>query len=132
MKKLLILVVLLIGLSIGAGAQNRDFSNKIHSRDTLTNAEAVNVDTSITGAKHVITFYVPVTKISGTVAGSVKYSFSIDGGTTWYLHETDTLTDATNVYSMTINYNPGVKWRVTVATTGTSSSSFEVYMLYRN
>lgn len=136
MKKLLLAAAFLIGICSNTSAVttqtgnigNIDYRGKVGSRDTLTNAQTDTTYINITGDRSDFTIQVDMRKLTGTVAGTVKYYYSIDGGLIWYLVETDTLTDATAAHTFEKNYLPANQWMVVAATTGTSTASNEVWV----
>ncbi len=127
MKKIIVILAILF-TAFGVKAQN--YNAKIDGLDTLTDATSNTTTITISGKKSSVGFQVNATKISGTVAGTVKYYGSKDG-TNYELLETDNLTDATNVYGYSASYNGFTKYRIIVTTTGTQSSSYTVWALYR-
>lgn len=133
MKQLLFLAAFLIGFCLNSNAQpsGLDYRGKVGGRDTLTNAATDTTRFDVSGAKADFTIYVPMRKISGTVVGSVRYYYSIDGGSTYYLAETDNFADASGTFTFEKAWNPGYKWMVITQTTGTSVVSTEVWLQYR-
>jgi hypothetical protein len=136
MKKFILLLVAIIGYFVSSHAQmtvNRSYGAFLGVLDTLTNADATSYTTTISGNKTVITYQVHVLKISGTVAGSIKLYISADG-TNWPAAASDSLTlaDASGNYQIRRTANSGVKHKITVATTGTSSTSQRTYLFYRD
>lgn len=132
MRKLIMLAAFAL---VGFTAQAQTYTNlsgeidrKVGGRDTLTNAATDTTYFTITGARPTFTIYVALRKISGTVAGSVRYFYSGDGGLTWYLAETDNFSDASGTFSYEKNYLPNNRWMVITQTTGTSVSSTEVWV----
>lgn len=126
-----IIAFLLTGLA--ASAQT-DYHADITGLDTLTDTEADTSILTITGSKSAITFQTNVTKISGTVAGTIVVQGTIDttaSPTRWVTLETDSLSDATAVYSTTLTANNWKKYRVIRTGSGTQSSSHRTFVLYR-
>lgn len=130
--------MLLIGIGTIYAASHHDktansgsYAGTFNTLDTLTDAEADTLNlNSVQGVKSVVTLQVDVTKISGTVAGTVKYYMST-GGTKYKLIQTDNLTDASGTYSYSFIPSTGINYRAIVATTGTSSTSYTGRYLYR-
>lgn len=135
MKKLLFLFAI-VAFSISVQAQSAPqlltTTSYGNSLDTVTNA-----GTKSTYSKTVknwfygatVNAHVIVTKISGTVGGSISLQGSMDG-TNWTNCETaTTATDATNNYfiSTTKRY---YYYRVSWTGTGTMSASFKTYLLF--
>lgn len=135
MKRIaLIAAILLICAGVWAATESQtanisgSYRGKVGTRDTITNAETDTTFINLTGDRADFTIQVDLYKISGTVAGTVKYFYSINGGLTWYLAETDNLSDASGTFTYEKNYLPANAWAVVVATTGTSSASDEVWV----
>jgi hypothetical protein len=135
MKKVILLLVCFAALAVSAFSQvsvGRSYGAFLGVLDTLTNADATSYTTTIPGEKTTITYQVHVLKISGTIAGSIKLYISADG-TNFPAAASDSLTlaDANGNYQIRRTYNAGVKHKITVATTGTSSASQRTYLFYR-
>jgi predicted secreted protein len=128
MKKIIFLVAVLFS-AVCLNAQS--FNAKIGTDTTLAVAGTKTYSVTVTGAKKNITFQTNVTKNSGTVAGTIVLKGSIDGGTTYATLASHTLTDASAVWLDTYAYNPCQKYQVVVTTTGTSSTTWQVWALYR-
>lgn len=137
MKRLLLAATLLIG-TIFATASNHSVTapsgshaGTLNTLDTLTNADADTLYlNNVAGVKSVVTFQVNFTKISGTVAGTIKYFASIGGGH-YKLVQTDTLSDASGVFGYSFIPSTANNYMVVVTTTGTSVSSYTGRYLYR-
>lgn len=129
MKKLLSLLIIFSLAFTAANAQS--YNAKIKGLDTLTNAVSDTANLTVIGSKTNIGFQYNVTKISGTVAGTIKTYGTKDGGVHYQLLQTDNLTDASGVFGYTASYNGYGKYRIIIATTGTQSSSHSVWALYR-
>jgi hypothetical protein len=113
----------------------------IHSvtSDTVTNTATVYLTSPQVnfnkGAN--TTVQVNVTKISGTVGGTISLQGSIDGTNFKALNTPDTqtalatvtATDATNVYHWRLAGNPFTYYRVSWTGTGTMSASFTAKVL---
>ncbi len=90
--------------------------------DTATNATTI-YKTISTVEDGIMSFYVKITKISGTVAGTVILQGTVDG-TNWQNVNTDTLTlanTATNHKIWPIEHGYYKGYRVAVTTTGTQA-----------
>ncbi len=106
--------------------------------DTVTNT-ATNYLTSgtISGYKNVVSVQVIVTKISGTVGGTISLLGSVDGTNYKALNTRDTqtavatitATDASAVYHWRITGNDFQKYRVSWTGTGTMAASFTAKIL---
>lgn len=134
MKKIL-LFALLVCLFCASfeKVEAQTYNSSLVSKDTLTDADTLSTIVTITGNKGAITFSVEVTKISGTVAGDVTVYGQIAGSSNYYVAYTDTLTNTTGtkLYNYSFSYNPYVKYKVVVHTSGTCSASVLPNLMYR-
>lgn len=128
MKKLLSLLIITF---FACQANAQAYNAKIKGLDTLTNSVSDTANIQIIGIKTNVGFQYNVTKISGTVGGTIKTYGSKDAGAHYMLLQTDTLTDASGVFGYTNNYNAYGKYRIIIATSGTQASSHSVWALYR-
>lgn len=141
-----LVIIALMSFSFGSFAQVADFFNPLSTAgvslksDTVTNTATTfitckklnDVNASFT------TVQVNVTKISGTVGGTISLLGSLDGvnfkalntAETQTALATITATDATNVYHWRLNGSPFLYYRVSWTGTGTMSASFSA-QLYR-
>lgn len=134
MKKILLLITLAFGMLFTSQAQNSgDFSGSIQLNKTMTNAETDSVLVNISGSRSAITFKYDITKVSGTVAGTITLQYKVTnlGSEKWFTYNTYTLTDASAIVTVPLNYNPAIKWKIITATTGTSVSTHNKYLVYR-
>lgn len=138
MKKFLaIMVIAAIAFAVPNRAQAQvqgsdDYAAYLGALDTLTNTDTATYVVSIKGAKHCISIGDNVTKISGTVASSIKVYGSIDGVT--YLPTaltTVTVTDASVNYGIVYTNNAYQKYKIQLITAGTQSFSHRPYLMYR-
>jgi len=141
MRKFIILALLLIGFS--AQAQLRDLrqADPTKTLDTITNT-ATNTLSSLKMAPNTsasTTVWVTVTKISGTVGGTITLQGSLDG-TAWKAVNTMgtqtamaavTATDASNTYHWYLTGCPFQYYRVSWTGTGTMAASFSAKILAR-
>jgi len=137
MKKLITL--LFVGLvAFSANAQVYSLTNALSpyaASDTVTNGGVGTLTTrnAVSAAPAVTTtVWVAVTKLSGTVGGTLTLQGSIDG-TNWKALNTPntatalatiTATDASNTYHWIISGSPMPYYRVSWTGTGTMSASF--------
>jgi len=144
MKKLFIL--LFVGLVAFSAIETKAqvyslLSPYSFTSDTVTNTGTAYLSTvSISPAPAVTTtIWVGVTKISGTVGGTITLQGSIDG-TNWKAMNTPntatalatfTATDASNTYHWVISGSPMPYYRVSWTGTGTMSASF-IAKLFRS
>lgn len=136
MKKLIF--ILLAGLvAFSASAQVADFYQPLGTNltiDTVTNTGTSYVTTRKMADLNVTytTIQVNVTKISGTVGGTISLQGSLDGTNFKALNTAETqtalatvtATDATNVYHWRLNGSPFLYYRVSWTGTGTMAASF--------
>jgi len=134
MKKLLILLFVgLVAFSANAQVYNLLSPYSVTS-DTVANSGTAFLSTvAISPAPATTTtIWVGVTKISGTVGGTITLQGSIDG-TNWKAMNTPntatalatfTATDASNTYHWVISGSPMPYYRVSWTGTGTMSASF--------
>lgn len=143
MKKLLI--ILFVGLvAFSANAQVYSLKNSLSpyaASDTVTNSGTGTLTSGVLTAAPAVTstIWVSVTKISGTVAGTITLQGSIDG-TNWKALNTPntatalatfTATDASATYHWIISGSPMPYYRVSWTGAGTMSASFTA-KLYRS
>lgn len=119
-----------------ASAQTGYFlSSPTHANiDTVDNTEILTQTKQITGYHKVLTIQSTITKISGTVAGTVTLYGSLDG-VTYDQIGTDVFT-ATNVASQCNIWSLGVSgyayYRVIYAGAGTMSAKIQTYYILRD
>ena len=134
--KTILSVLILISFAFCANAQNSpvlltttSYSNTL---DTVTNAGSKSTTAKKVGSWYYgasVSAHVIVTKISGTVGGSIGLYGSMDG-TNWTICETaTTATDATANYYITTTKRYGY-YKVMWTGTGTMAASFKSYLLY--
>lgn len=131
---MILLLAICSVVSINAKAGGDD-QRSITTLDTLTDGADDTTIVTITGGKSAITFQTNVTKISGTVGGQIILEGTIDTSETpiWVHIESDTLTDATGVYTVQLTANHFKKYRLRRNTVGaTQSASYKSYLLYRD
>lgn len=134
--------LLLVGLAVAVGstfAQTSFKSSYDLASDTVTNAGTSYLQVRNGGAASSCLIEVAVTKISGTVGGTITLQGSLDG-TNWKALNTPntvtalatiTATDATNRYHWWLSGNPFPYYRVSWTGTGTMSASFSAKILSR-
>lgn len=127
--------ILLVGLSKESHAQlpSGNYSGYLGALDTLTNADTTTYTVNITGNRHCITFSTKVTKISGTVAGTIKIYGSSDGGVTYLTTPLTTinLTDASANLGVSYTSNGYDYYKVQLISSGTCSLSQRTSLLTR-
>lgn len=136
MKKLITLIACLFCFGVAQAQQptvpagRGEYVGKVMDT-TITNAGTPAAIIPVIGNKGVVSFQYVITKTSGTVAGSIALYGSLDGGTTYALINSYTLTDATASTSLTYNYAGYSKYKVLVTTSGTQISNHKIWVLYR-
>jgi hypothetical protein len=127
MKKLLGLIAVLSMFAVFTPqtSQAQSHDSYLGALDTLTNADTTTYEVTITGNKHCISFQTNVTKISGTVAGTINVYGSVDGTNyiTTAIATAITITDASQVRSFTFSNNAYKKYKLQIITSGTQSCS---------
>jgi len=133
MKKLLLLVALFIGITVTSKAQ--DYSGLLKAATTITAPTTDSTVVAITGSRSVVTFNAQLTKVSGTVAGSITLMYKTTklASEQWITHTTTALTDqaGTKAYTFELAKNVGVQYKLVLTTTGTSVNTYRPYLLYR-
>lgn len=142
MKRFIFIALLLIGFS--AQAQLRDMyqADPAKTIDTVTNtgtAYLTNKAKMTPNTSASTTVWVAVTKISGTVGGTITLQGSLDGTNfkaintmgTQTASATVTATDATNTYHWWLQGCPFQYYRVSWTGTGTMAASFTAKVLAR-
>jgi hypothetical protein len=140
MKKILIAITLLALFWLPGKAQvTAPTIYKLSVKDTLIDADttltgltSTNTNVAIGGNKSVIHVWVATTKISGTVAGNVFVTGTVDG-TNYQTVSTTALTDqaGTKVYDYTYTNNAYKNLKVYVITSGTVHVAVERWVLAR-
>jgi len=137
MKKLLFLLmagltIFVLPLTVEAQVVSLVSTNNSLTLDTVTNAGVRVLSKVVPGNKATITIQVNVTKISGTLGGTIIPVASNDG-VKWYAAGSGTFT-VTDVASQGVNFSPplgfayyGVQW----TGTGTMAGSFNASLLAR-
>lgn len=134
MKKLLFMLIALVA-SASVQAQVASFLSPFNlTSDTVSNTATVFLTSPAIGPAPATTttVWVGVTKISGTVGGTITLQGSIDG-TNWKAMNTVgtqtalatiTATDASNTYHWILQGSPMPYYRVSWTGTGTMAASF--------
>lgn len=141
MKKLSILlfVALAAFATVETKAQVGNFLSPYSlTSDTVTNTATVYLQSpALTPAAATsTTIWIAVTKISGTVGGTITLQGSLDGTNYKALNTVDTqtalatitATDASNTYHYRLSGSPFPYYRVSWTGTGTMSASFRAYV----
>ena len=127
-------LVAFLATSFTVSAQTADLKSVYSlTSDTVTNTATVYLTTPVLrGADAPTTIWVAVTKISGTVGGTITLQGSLEGTNfkaintpeTQTALATITATDANNTYHWRLNSSPFTYYRVSWTGTGTMSASF--------
>lgn len=135
MKKIFF-IVFLSAATLFAAAQSTQVAPRAltttsysNALDTVTNAATkVTTASKVANWRNGVTAHVVVTKISGTVGGSIALQGSMDGTNWSTIGSASTASDGTANYS----FNTAVAWyyyRISYAGTGTMSASFKAFLL---
>ena len=110
----------------------RSYASYLGALDTLTDADTTTYTVSVNGKKTNISFQTNITKISGTVAGTIKIYGSVDGTNYATTALTSiTITDASVNHATVYTVNGYQKYKYEIITSGTQSCSQRTYLLYR-
>jgi hypothetical protein len=134
MKNFIIRVLVVLAFTaIGTVSHAQDFAGLVKGPTTHTNSQNDTTLFTINKGRTSITFKYDIAKTSGTVAGTIvtQYKLTADAGEQWFTLYTDSITDATATYVHNLSNNPGVYYRIIDATTGTSVSVHNKYVLFR-
>lgn len=130
MKHLLLLIFIAIAFSAGAQVKSLYGSNGL-SRDTVTNTGSETWTTSVGKAK-TVGIVVAVTKVSGTVGGTIVVQGSPDGTTYYTIASTSqTPTDASANYGWEITDPKWAYYRLLFTGTGTMVASATAKLIAR-
>lgn len=135
MKKILSLIFVVLVVAFSASAQITDLKSSFNlTSDTVTNTATGYLQaTALSGAKGVASIQIVITKISGTVAGTITLQGSNDGTNFIALTNTSTVPQiatatATDVASQTFGWTIGLNvwryYRVSWTGAGTMSARF--------
>lgn len=139
MRKLFIILFALVAFA--SSAQVFDLKNPLSpyaTSDTVTNAGTAYITTPVVSAAPAVTttIWVAVTKISGTVGGTITLQGSLDGTNFKALNTPNTATalatftaaDASATYHWVISGSPFRYYRVSWTGAGTMAASFAAQM----
>lgn len=138
MKNFILTLALVAVAAIGAFAQSNLLSPYSLTSDTVTNTGTAYLTSGRVATGNASTVVqVNVTKISGTVAGTIKLQGSLDGTNFADVVTTGTQTaitavtaaDASRSYVIYIDRNPYTHYRVTWTGSGTMAASFKAKVL---
>lgn len=135
MKKALILFVGLVAFLTSSAQVPADFRSVYNlTSDTVTNTATQYLQSPLLSPAPATstTIWIAVTKISGTVGGTITLQGSVDGTNFKAINTVDTqtalatitATDATNTYHYRLAGSPFLYYRVSWTGTGTMSASF--------
>lgn len=139
MKKLFSLLILMAFVLTLTHAQT---TTLVQSGDTVVNTATKACSLRVSQSYKKVTIQALITKISGTVGGTLTLQGSLDNGTTWSTVDTASFVSdgpatftATNVASQTktwiINGSPYLWYKLSYTGTGTMSATLKGYALPR-
>ncbi len=140
MKKILSLMagcLLIVGISQAQTATNIKALTPQNSAtsglDTVTNTAVKAQITQLDGYSAITTIQATITKISGTLAGSLVLSGSLDGTAYTAIGSAYTVTDTAAQYpSFSVNPSTYRYYKLSWTGTGTMAGSIKSKLLYRN
>ncbi len=138
MKNILILFSLCFAFVLGANGQTSTMTN---SGDTIVNTATEACSLKVNNSYKSLSIHALITKISGTVAGTLTLQGTIDG-VTWVTVDTATFVSdglatytATNVTSQSkvwiVSGSPYLWFKLSYTGTGTMSATLKGYILPR-
>lgn len=137
------MIALMVIASFGVSAQSSVLTDLYSSygatslKDTVTDTATGYLTSTRVAGPGQVTVQVNVTKISGTVGGTISLQGSLDNSNWKALNTqetqtalaTITATDATNVYHWRLSASPFLYYRVSWTGTGTMSASFTAKLM---
>lgn len=129
MKKFILIVLIFLAGSLAVQAQVTA-NSLTRSKTTLTNADTGYLTATVSGSYETSAFSVVVTKLTGTLAGSVAQQVSLDG-TNYATLSSTALADGANVLAFSYSPTPYAYYRFRVISTGTSTASISGQYLLR-
>lgn len=147
MKHIILIVAMFVGFVNVQAQELKSYTMAVSDADdSLTNADTGYATISFSAGRYDMMFEITVTKVSGTVAGTIEIQGSndnstwqtlasdnegegFDAGITYFQGDTATLTNATATYKWLITGGTGWRhryYRARVITTGTSVVGIEV------
>lgn len=102
-------------------------------KDTITNAETVDLTLRISGLYNVLTLQLNILKLTGTTAGTAFVQGSLDGSNYNTIPGTDTLTlaNASQSKAWVLKRSDFLFYRIRTVGTGTQSTSVAGLALFR-
>lgn len=137
MKKIIFLLFMAVAMftlpSVTNKAQAQDAEGWFAALDTLTNADTTTYTLTVTGAKHNVSFQTNVTKISGTVGGTINVYGSVDGTNflTTAIATQLTITNGSANYGFTFGDNRYKKYRIVIINAAGGVCSQRTWYMYR-
>lgn len=129
MKNLLLLLVVALFASFGVNSQTA-----MTVSDTITNTGTEYATLQVKSSGSIISIQAVVTKLSGTVAGTVILQASNDG-LNYVTIGSDTLTLSnvtTNSYLFTVSNHPYIYYRLKATGSGTMSATLKGWLVRRD
>lgn len=127
MKKIIFSLILLVGFMVSTQsiqAQITMANPNGYDIDTVTNSTAEGPALQVKSYQSTYAMVIPITKISGTITGSIKWQGSTDGSN-FFTVSSDTLLNASNVYGYSESPKKWSFYRALISPTGTSSLSYK-------
>lgn len=127
MRKIILASILLFGLAVSSSsvnAQSAMTNPNGAALDTVTNSTAEGPFLQVKSYQTTVSMVIPITKISGTIAGNIHWQGSNDGVSYGTISST-ALTDATNVYVYSENPKRYLYYKALISPSGTSSLSYK-------
>lgn len=134
--KIGILAVTLFICSVTAKAQSNTgyFASATNASglDTVTNTATKTQTLALAGGWDVVTIQVAITKISGTVGGTLTLKGSVDGIAYTTIGSAVTPTDTTAAYSFSVNPSTYAKYQISYTGATTQAASIKTAWLSRH
>lgn len=135
MKKLITIILLFMAIGVKAQSNTGYFSSANaatkNGTDTVVNTQSKVQSLVLPGYWDILTIQVNVSKISGTVGGTLQLYGSIDNDNTVPIGSPDTVINASNVYSFHVNPSLYPYYFIKLNGTGTMNASFKSFWLAR-
>lgn len=109
-----------------------NYASYLATLDTLTNADTTTYTVEVKGRKSTVSFSTDITKISGTVAGTIKIYGSVNGTTFLTTELTSlTITNASTNLGVVYTSNGYQKYKVVLINASGGVCSQRTYLLYK-
>ena len=141
MKKILSLTILCLFVSLGLNAQTFQMTSQYATGDTISNTGTKACSLKVVHTYKQVTIQALITKISGTVAGTVTLQGSIDGTNFVTLDTAALQTDGPSTFTATnvatqnklwiVNNAPYLWFKLSYTGSGTMAATLKGYLLPR-